>query len=215
VALLPFLQALFGRGAGAGSDRLSVTQGRIALDELTGQDLEAGRLYDAALAGVLPEDCPIEVEGSTVPVSAALQVALFATGRAALLDWAADAASCNREFAGLFRRHGVSVDATIAALAAEPEPKRGAAVGLVYVAFRKLADAHTLRLLSINDGSDRYSFLLASAQAAERWASVRIGDETYFEDSDWQFKQEVRAAGLSPRSERHPKFLPRPAPVRG
>ena len=215
MALSPFFRALFGAAAKDGLAELTARQGRIALGDLTGGDKEAARLYDAAIAGVLPKGSLIEVSGATVPVSVALQLALYETRRAALLDWAADAAWCSRAFATVFRHYGVSVDATLAALADQPEPERGEAAGLVYVAFRKLADANRLRILSINDGSDSYCFLLTSPKVAGRWASVRIGGETYFEDCDWEFKRALRASGLSPRSERHPRFSPRPAPVRG
>jgi hypothetical protein len=217
--LIGLLRGLFG-GTGAaqtgqsGRDaELSADEARAAIAELSGGDAETLRVFDAALVGTLPEDSPFDAGDDQVTTGVAIMAALYATGRAVLLDWSAGMEEACAAFGQLFLQKGVAAGELPATIAFDGQMKRGDAVGLAYVTFRKIADAQASRILGINAGTDGYCFVLVPEAAAARWASVRIDAQCYFEDSDWQFKQQLRAAGLTPRSEKHPSRAPCPAPA--
>jgi hypothetical protein len=191
---------------------LTPHEARAALAEMSKGDAETLRLFDAALAGTLPADSPFDAADDQVSVRVALMAALYATGRGVVLDWAEGTDESCDAFNQLFRSEGRRYDDLPGEIKFDGLLKRGDAVGLAYIAFRKLADANDQRILGINEGSDSYFFLLVTQATAERWASVRIDEFAYFEDSDWQFSKQMRLAGFEPRSTKHPSSAPRSAP---
>lgn len=210
---LDFLKGIFTGPKGAALDGLSVAQAKSAIAELTDDDETCLRLFEAALSGDMPENSPYTGQGKDTPLAVAIICALYGANRLAMVDWAAGVDEICGELAPLIADQGMSVDQLLASSGNRTVSNRGDAVGLVYTEIRKLADQNQRRILSINEGSDCHHFLLTSEAAAERWTSVKIAENVYFEDSDWQFKKQLLAAGFELRSKKHPMDSARSAPA--
>lgn len=210
-----FLMSLIVGNSMAVADGLTDAQVLAAVRDLSGGDVVIEASAKKALKNGLPEysgfiDWPDDKPGYRA--AAVIAHAFEDAGRLIMLDWALGLDDCVALFEAMFDEVGLDTGGARAELATLPALARGDAVGVAYIAYRAPARAQGMRIFGINFGSDMYFFFLVPEGAAARWASVPLGGGMYFEDSDWQFKAELEAAGIVPLSERHPSLNPRSAP---
>lgn len=182
-----------------------------AIRDLSGGDAQAAALASSILAGE-PSEAMADIAHEAVTPATAILISLDGSQHLISLDWAEDLPESAQAFADMFRHSGLDPADSLTRLAGRDPVARGDAVGIVYLAFRTQAEAANLRILGINMDSDQYHFVLTSSQVADRWASVRIGENQYIEDSDWQFAKLLQAHGITPRSMAHPSRSERAAP---
>lgn len=209
------VMSLFTATSAAASGGLTDAQILAAVRDLSGADAGVEAAAQKAMKNGVPERSVFFEWPQYDPAYQAAAVIAFAfedAGRLAMLDWAEGTTECVAAFEALFAAAGLKTGAARAEVASSPVRARGDAVGVAYIAYRAEAMAQGMRLFGLNSGSDMYLFLLVPEDAAARWASVPLGGDMYFEDSDWQFKAQLEAAGIVPQSERHPSVNPRQVP---
>ena len=183
-----------------------------AVHDLSGGDANAVAMAESILAGEAPCDGTYDLAEVPVTSAVAIVTSLECSQHLISLDWAEDTSESAQAFADMFRNYGLDPADSLGRFSNAEPVERGDAVGIVYLAFRAQAEAAGLRILGINMDSDQHHFLLTSGQVADRWASVRIGENQYIEDSDWQFAELLQTHGITPRSTAHPSRSERPAP---
>ncbi|MCS4089198.1 hypothetical protein [Rhizobium sp. BK176] len=173
------------------------------INEVSGGSEVALRIATHAFAGTIPDGDAFDDLNvfNNAGIPAIVVGALGETDRAWYLDWADSVSECVETFSCLLGAVGVDTSSAVAAAARLPKQiERGEAAGMVYVAFREAAEAAGYRIIDINEGSDTYCLAIVPTSVAERWLWVKMGAEHgYIGDADHQFKNALKAAGLTPR----------------
>ncbi|SEL02441.1 hypothetical protein SAMN05421666_2751 [Roseovarius nanhaiticus] len=188
---------------------------RRAVSEITEGDPAALAAADAMIAGRAEESFAAEWLDGFRPM-AILFHALWETDRLIYLDWKTGRDEALAQFEGLFTTAGLVWPADMAEVVirqiAEAAPESGPEMAFVYIPLQRLAEQQEHQIMLINDGSDAYPFFLTRRAVAERWADVALGNDMFIDHPDWQFADEMRAAGLDPRNDDHPIYRARPVP---
>lgn len=206
MGIFEFIRRLRGGSGENKKTPLTKTQVLALVGAFTQDDARALEVTKSALDGTLHPDSESlyadYVDGT--PGFGAIAVGLESCGNLEMLDWAEGLDECTEAFVRLFSRLDIDVSKALEDLQNSDVQKRGDSIALAYAAFRPISDAANMRILGLNDDSDQYHFTLVPSEVAETWRNVRLGDNQYIEDSDWQFKKLLTAEGLEPRSTRHP-----------